>query len=153
MKISFAFLFLLSFLFFSSTVSSSSDTITTLTPSTIYPTSVAGPKSCTKSSDESFAICASEENKVIRFNLQPFSFALASADAGVYLYSCDLYENPGNASAGRSICTKCDDPTTINFYNASTLTSLATISVALGFSAQVIVDKSNATAYVSAYIF
>jgi hypothetical protein len=138
MKILFFFLFL----FFSSIVSSSSETITTLTPVSFYPTSVSGPRSCVKSSDESFAICASEQRRVIRFNLQPFSFALASADAGSNLQSCDLYEEVGNPSASSVVCAKGNG---VNFYNASTLSYLGNISVTLGPNAQVIVDKSNAT--------
>jgi hypothetical protein len=141
-------LFLFSiFLLFSTAVSSSSNTITTLTPVSFYPTSVAGPLSCTKSTDESFAICTNEENKVIRFNLQPFSFALASASAGQILQSCDLYEEPGNPSASSVVCAI--EATGVYFYSASTLASLTTIPVDLGSNPQVIVDKSNATTYVS----
>jgi hypothetical protein len=135
----------------SSIVSSSSDYITTLTPKALYATSVEGPQSCVKSSDESFAICASEENKVIRFNLQPFSFALASNSTGNYLFSCDLYEEVANSSASTIISAKGGDfpPTSVIFYNASTLSIFANVSVALGRFPQVVVDNSNATAYVS----
>ncbi len=99
MKVSFfTFVLLLSFLFLS-TDHSTSNAVTTMTQKTLYSTTAVGPLSCVKSSDESFAICASQENKVIRFNLQPFSFVLASTSVGLYLRCCDLYEEAGNTSA------------------------------------------------------
>ncbi len=108
---------------------SGADGMTTLIPKTFYSTgSVTDVRSCVKSIDESFAIYASQQNIVIRFNLQPFALALTSDDPSVSLYSCDLYEETGNPSASKIVAAKGYTPSTINFYDPSTLATPTTIS-------------------------
>ena len=130
--------------------------VTVLEPSSPNPTiatgsGVTGSLQCTKSSDESYAVCASYSFIAIKYVLQPFSFAAKGPDEGNRMVSCDLFET-SSQSTSRVICAKGGSSGFKGaiFYNVSDMSKITNISITnIGSYPHTIVDTPSEVAYMS----
>lgn len=118
---------------------------------------VLGPLQCTKNSDETYAVCASNSKVAVKFNLQPFSYAAKGSDEEqtLNMVSCDLFEKQSSSSQqqqqqqdSRAVCVQQGGM--VFFYRVSDMTLFTNLSSGdTATSPHVVVDSKNEIAYVS----
>src|SRR3989338_8761750 len=110
---------------------------------------VIGSMQCTKDSTQTYAVCASFSNTAIKYNLQPFAFAVKGPNFGNYMFSCDLYETSLQSSS-RVICVKSGSPGVLYFHRVDSMENVANVNIGgTGNYPHVVVDSTNRIGYAS----